>query len=228
VERPLQGPAQALREHLAQLQTLRGTRARPPARTPDVKRWQAARLERSYADLSAQPRYAAATAFFLDDLYGEKDLSARDEEMLRILPAMSRVLPASAMETAALAIELESLTEALDQRLAVQLPRGAITGERYAEAYRASSTREERLHQVDLIEAVGHRLDGLVKRPMIGMSLKVMRKPAHMAGLGDLQEFLESGYAAFKAMGGADEFLAALRTRETALMERILAGGSAD
>jgi hypothetical protein len=227
VDRPLEGPAKALREHLSQLQSLRGPRARPPARTADVKRWQGARLERTYADLSAQPRYAAATAFFLDDLYGEKDLSARDEELLRILPAMSRMLPASAIETAALAIELEALTEALDQRLAAELPRGAINAERYAGAYRASSTREERLHQVDLIEAVGRRLDALVKRPMIGMSLKVMRKPAHMAGLGDLQQFLESGYAAFKAMGGAQEFLMALRERETALMDAIFAGDSA-
>jgi hypothetical protein len=226
VDRPLPGPADALREHLAALQVLRGPKARPPPRTAEVKRWQARRLERTYADLSGEPRHAEATAFFLDDLYGEKDFSARDQEMLRIVPVMARILPASAVETAALAIELEALTESLDQRLAASLPRGELTPGRYAEAYRASSTRAERLHQVDLIEAAGRRLDALVRRPMVGATLKLMRRPAHVAGLGDLQEFLERGYAAFRGMGGADAFLAALRARETAILEEIFAGGA--
>jgi len=191
-----------------------------------VKAWQAARLARTYADLASQPRYRAATRFFLEDVYGPKDFSARDEELLRIVPAMKRILPATAVATAALAIELEALSEALDQALARALGAAPLDEGRYAEAYRASSTREERVRQVELALAVGRRLDALVWKPLIGATLRLMRKPAHLAGLGDLQDFLEEGYEAFRTMKGCEEFLAALHTREMAIVNRLLSGAS--
>jgi len=190
-----------------------------------VKRWQAQRLAETYADLAAQPRYAEATAFFLEDLYGAKDFSARDEEMLRIVPVMARVLPESAVETAALAIELEALTESLDQRLASRLASPTLTAEEYERAYRESSTREERMRQVELVQAVGQRLDALVRKPFVGGTLKLMRQPARLAGLADLQDFLERGFAAFRRMGGAGEFLETFRARESTLIRRIFERG---
>jgi hypothetical protein len=215
-----------LKAHLQALNSLRG-RGRPqPPRLAELKAWQSKRLAGTYADLASQPRYAAATRFFLEDLYGPKDFSARDEELLRIVPVMEKLLPAHAVETAALAIELEALSEALDHALARALPEGPLDESRYAEAYRKSSSREERLRQIELVEAVGRRLDALVKKPLIGTTLKLMRKPAQVAGLGDLQDFLEAGYGAFRTMNGCDEFLAALRSRETAILNRLFSGAS--
>jgi hypothetical protein len=213
--------AESLKRHLESLKALRGDRHQVPPRLAELKRWQTKRLERTYADLAAQPRYKAATAFFLDDLYGPKDFSGRDQAMLRILPAMSRILPQRAVETAALAIELEAVSEALDQRLAAALPGGPIDADAYAQAYRETSTRPERQHQVELVDAVGHRLDALVAKPFLSGTLKLMRQPAKMAGLGDLQDFLERGFAAFHAMKGADAFLALVRERETAILNRL-------
>src|SRR6476659_2817428 len=127
--------AARLEQHLRQLRALRGEGGRAPARLAELKRWQAQRLERTYADYASQPRYEAATAFFIDDLYGPKDFSSRDEAMLRILPVMTRVLPASAVETAALAIELEALSEDLDHRLAAALAPGPLDEASYSAAY---------------------------------------------------------------------------------------------
>jgi hypothetical protein len=217
-------PADALRQHLQRLSQLRGERHDAPARLAEVKRWQAQRLQQTYADIASQPRYRAATAFFLDDLYGTKDFSARDQAMLRILPVMSRILPEKAVETAALAIELEAVSEALDQRLAAALGEGPIDDGAYAKAYRQTSTRAERQHQVELIDAVGHRLDAVVGKPFLSSTLKLMRQPAKVAGLGDLQDFLERGFAAFRGMKGADAFLAVVRERETALLNRLFSG----
>jgi len=211
----------SLRRHLEALKSLRGPLARPPAMLAAVKRWQSRRLAETYADLASQWRYADATAFFLEDLYGAKDFSARDEEMLRIVPVMARVLPESAVETAALAVELEALTESLDQRLAGRLTAPTVTEDDYERAYRETSTREERMRQVDLVQAVGERLDALVRKPFVGGTLKLMRRPARLAGLADLQDFLERGHAAFRRMDGAGEFLAAFRARESALIARI-------
>jgi hypothetical protein len=51
-----------------------------------------------------------------------------------------------------------------------------------------------------------------------------MRKPAQFAGLSDLQDFLERGFQAFDAMGGADEFLGTIQSRETAILNRLFSG----
>ena len=44
------------------------------------------------------------------------------------------------------------------------------------------------------------------------------------AGWHELQGFLERGYAAFKHMKGAEEFLNTIETRETGILDRIYAG----
>jgi hypothetical protein len=211
----------AIRTHLERLKTLRGAGAVGPARLAELKEFQAARLAASYADIAAQPRYRMATSFFLGDLYGPKDFSRRDASMMRILPAMTRILPAGAVQTAALAIELESLSEELDHRVAAALPPGPIDDTRYGEAYRAGSTDAEREHQIDLVVGVGVRLDSLVTKPLVYRTLKLMRAPAHLAGMDDLQDFLERGFAAFREMGGADDFLALIRSREGAIKSRL-------
>lgn len=224
--RPGTGTPESLRRHLERLREMRGREAggHHPPRLDDVKAWQAARLARTYADLAANPRYAKATAFFLDDLYGAKDFSGRDEAMLRIYPVMVRTLPRSAVETAALAIEVDALSEELDRRLAGVLEAGAICEASYARAYRKAGTREERLRQIDLVDEVGRRLDALVTKPLIHTTLKLMRRPAKMLGMEDLQDFLEHGFGAFRDMGGAEEFLATISGREAAILNRLFSG----
>lgn len=216
--------AAALERDLGLLRKLRGDGGSVPARLHEVKEFQSARLRATYADIASLPRYRIATSFFLDDLYGPKDFSSRDAEMMRIVPVMSRVLPDSAVETAALAIELEALSESLDQRLTVALPAGPIGGDGYGRAYRKSSTPDERERQIALIEAVGERLDALVRKPFVYGTLKLMRKPAHMAGLSDLQDFLERGFASFREMKGADHFLALIGERERAIASDLFSG----
>lgn len=211
----------ALKRHLHRLKALRGDPRASPARLKELKRWQSKRLVQTYADLAEQPRYRDATRFFLNDLYGPKDFSKRDEAMMRTLPAMSRLLPKSAVETATLAIELEALSEELDHRVAAEIAPGPITEESYAEANRRACTLDERLRQIELVEAVGTRLDSLVRKPLVGRTLQLMRHPARAAGLSDLQDFLERGFGAFRAMRGAGEFLAALRERETAIVSEM-------
>lgn len=214
--------------HLETLKSLRGQPLADPvlaARLEEVKRWQHDRLARTYADLVAHSRYAKAATFFLEDLYGAKDFSRRDEEMARIYPTLVRLLPASTVETVDLALELDALAEAFDQDMARALPpRGAIDESTYAAAFRQVGREPQRYRQVELVGEVGRRLDHVVKKPLIATTLRMLRKPAHMAGLGDLQAFLEHGFDAFRAMGGAEEFLGIITRRETAIMQRVFAG----
>ncbi|HEX4944570.1 MAG TPA: hypothetical protein VFV55_09475 [Usitatibacteraceae bacterium] len=217
---------ESLRRHLERLREMRGREAHGhmSPRLAEVKAWQASRLARTYADLSANPRYAKATEFFLGDLYGAKDFSGRDEAMLRIYPVMVRTLPRGAVETASLAIEVDALSEELDRRVAACIEAGQVGEASYARAYRQAGTRAERMRQMELIGEVGRRLDALVVKPIFYLTLKLMRQPARIAGLEDLQTFLERGFEAFRHMAGADEFLATIASRETAILNRLFSG----
>lgn len=210
--------------------------ARDPAQEPlnlepwlDVVRaWQGGRLARSFADLAAQPRYETATAYFLHDLYGTHDMSWRARDLGRMLPTLTRWLPQPVLRTLGDAIELDLVSHQFDLSMAGTLR--AIGGaalvldlDTYGRAYRATGTPETRGRQIDLIVDLGRDLDRVVRLPMIAGVLRIARAPALAAGLGEMHAFLERGYAAFRSMRGADEFLAVVATRERAAMRRLFA-----
>jgi hypothetical protein len=211
--------------------------AHDPARDPRnllpqlsmLRQWQAKRLAESFADFLADPHMRPAAEFFLSDLYGDKDFSARDRDAARILPLMSRLLPDTLLRAATEAIELAVLSHALDLRVAAALARRAkplapITLADYARAYRAGRYRHLRRHQIGLVLKVGHALDVAVKKHGVYKLLRASRIPAQLAGLQELQAFLERGFTAFDALGGADEFLSAVSQRELAVSERLFGG----
>jgi hypothetical protein len=181
-----------------------------------VKRFQHQRFESDYAVLLASPRYGAAARFFLEDLYGPMDFSARDMQFSKIVPAMSRILPDEVLQTVVRLIELHALSEELDQQMATHVDAGPLDRTAYANAWRHVGRRDDRERQVVLMLDVGHALDRHTRKPLLGATLRLMRVPAHAAGLGDLQEFLQSGFAAFRAMNGADEFLDTIAGNERA------------
>ena len=194
------------------------------ARLAELQQWQARRLTGTYADLSADPRYHAAVEFFLNDLYGPYDFAGRDADLLRVHRVMERLLPTGARQALELAIELEVLTQRLDLAVAEELEAGPIDEPRYAAAYRRAGNREARERQIELIGINGRSLDEIVKRPIIHRLVHLARAPAHAAGFGALQEFLERGFDAFRTIGGAEPFIATVVARETRIMERLFAG----
>lgn len=193
-----------------------------------LREWQAARLALTYRELLASTRHGLAAQFFLSDLYGPKDFSSRDEEVERILPLLVRMLPGSALKTIALAVELDALTEQLDLAMVAELRlagrMGRIDEDAYAQAYRAVGRRAERRRQIVLMRDTGEALEKLARKPLLTSLLKMMRGPAHLAGLGELQEFLENGFAAFRRMGDAGEFLDCIESTEKQLLENLFGG----
>lgn len=187
--------------------------------------FQAGRLARTYADLQGTPRYGPAVAFFLADLYGPQDLRERDAQVLRALEKLKRFLPGTALQALARAFELHVLSMELDAATAAALPADrALDGGTYAAAYRAAGRPADRERQIELIGDIGTLLDGLAQRPEVGLAIRLARGPAHAAGFGQLQDFLERGFEAFRTMDGAEEFLAAIDARERALMDRLFSG----
>jgi hypothetical protein len=196
-------------------------------RLAPLRAWQAARLARTHQDLLESPRFHDAAHFFLTDLYGPEDLSRHLEDVRRIVPAMTRVLPESGLATVARAAELNALSASLDAAMVEALGARAasITDAIYAAAYRKVGRVEDRERQIDLIALLGAALDKLTHQRFIGATLILMRGPAKAAGLGELQGFLERGYAAFGAMrGGASEFISIVVGRERRIGKGLLAG----
>ena len=195
-----------------------------------LQRWQSARLTRTYADLLASSRYRPAAEFFLDELYGGRDLRQRERDLARIVPVMTRVLPTHVLHTAALALELNALSRELDARLTRVLVaefafRDQVDETAYVAAYRRCASYDQRRHQIELVERLGRDLQGIVPKRFIHAALKLAKTPARLAGLEELHRFLEAGFHAFRHMGeDAGIFVATITGRERIILEQIHAG----
>ncbi len=193
-----------------------------------LRRWQADRLKKTYADLLRSPKYGRASAFFLNDIYGAEDYSQRDADAENAYQSMRKYLPDRLLTTLGKAIELNRLTHELDVRLLDVLVKQLHVTEQmsavqYAEAYRLCANYDRRVYQIELLVELGDGLDKITRVPMIGMILRVARRPAHRAGWGELHDFLERGFATFKKMGKASSFLQLVEERERLILDKMYA-----
>jgi len=188
------------------------------------KAWQSARLARTYEDLRRDPRCKAAVEFFLSDLYGPQSFARRDADFERAWDRLKRGLPERALEALGHALELQVLSARLDQAMVGWLAGTALNEISYANAYRAVGRADARQRQIDLVVNIGSDLARLVEFPLIGLALRAAHLPAHLAGFGALQDFLEKGFSAFRHLQDARVLLEAIRTRETALMHALFSG----
>lgn len=182
-----------------------------------VKQLQARRFRATYADFLADPRHGPATAFFLDELYGEHDFSVRDAQFSRIAGAIERLFPEAVVELAVDLAETHALTESLDHALAghwLALEGDHAYAEHYVRSWRLTGAREQRQRQLAVVLHMGQELQRLTRMKSLLIALRLMRGPAHAAGLSTLQQFLERGFAAFATMGDASRFLQAIAERE--------------
>lgn len=193
-----------------------------------LRTWQMERLAQTHADLLASKRYGAACRFFLSDLYAPRDFSRRDERFQVLYHSLKRYLPPPLLRILTHAIILNELTSVLDDSLLTALVdeldmTDQMTPELYAEAYRRCDNYDERVQQLNLLVEIGQEVDRMVRLPFIGLALRIAHGPAHRAGWGPVQDFLERGYTAFKQMNGADKFLHTIYRREMQILDRIYA-----
>ncbi len=196
-----------------------------------VKDWQSSRLAKTHADLLESNRYRPAARFFLDDLYGSQDLSARDSEIIRMLPSLVKLLPEAALRTVVEALEMDALSEQLDRELAETLLSLVSASKShfllhqinsyefeqvYRRAYLDMPNSHLRTEQLAMVSKIGSSLNKLVSQPLLGGLLNAMAGPAKLAGLQNVYDFLWRGFSAFKQMKGADEFLRLIVSREKA------------
>lgn len=201
----------------------------------EIKTFQAKRFSGTYSDLLHTPQYQPATQFFLEELYSEKDYSQRDAQFSRIAGTLERMFTKQIVQTAVSLALLHSLTEDLDLAMARSWLKNSENNdpiERYIAAWHAVGRREDRQAQLAGALTVGQELVTLTRTPGLRTALKMMRKPASLAGMAALQQFLESGFDTFAAMTpkkpatygqtkGPAFFLETVKKREAALLDKL-------
>ena len=161
----------------------------------------------------ASGRYAPAARLFLQELYGDRDFSQRDAQFTRVAGTLQKLFPQQVVKTAVTLARLHSLSEGLDDSMAmawIAQPVDTPVALRYCSAWRVVGQKAWRTMQLAMVQD----MDRLTRTPGLRLTLRLMRKPAAAAGLAALQAFLESGFDTFAAMGGAEDFLRTIEQRE--------------
>lgn len=219
-------PADRVRAQLVQVAHLReqaATVGLSPA-VGEVKRLQALRFRATYTDFLNEARHAPATRFFLEELYGEHDFHERDSQFGRIASAIERLFPEAVSQLAVDMAEAHVLTETLDHQLAAHWlaqPPTEPDALRYVLCWRLTGQRAQRERQLALVLHMGAELQRLTRLSALRMALRLMRRPAQVAGLSALHQFLERGFEAFTTMGDAQRFLTAIQQREQQWIETL-------
>jgi hypothetical protein len=191
-----------------------------------LKAFQQRRFTRTYADLLATERYGPACRFFLDELYGPRDFTHRDEQFVKIVSGLVTFFPPGVVATVASVAQLHALSELLDTAMAERLRDAQIAAADYVRAWQAVGRPADRHRQITLTVGVAKTLDR-VTSPLMRKGVRAMRLPARAAGLTDLQRFVEAGFDAFVAMHGAKEFIATVQSREEAFAAAVFAADPA-
>ncbi len=186
-----------------------------------VQAWQCKRLLASHQHMYQQKRFKPAVEFFSDELYGPNDISQSDKDIARVVPKMSTFLPQKALQSLASALYLNTLSFELDFDLAKQLLNTEINRDSYAKAYVSCDNLANRQQQIDYIRTLGNDLADVVKMRGISSLLFISRKPAKMAGVLALHEFLEKGFKSFKNLGNVDDFITPVVNKEHEIMQQL-------
>lgn len=220
--------ATQIRNRIAEVTALRSRQrqADDAAAVQAIKALQSRRFRGTYADLLANPRFAPATQFFLQELYGNGDYQARDTQFARIAGTLQTLFPQAVVNTAVALAQLHALTEQLDHAMAQAWPQTAGDEvQRYVAAWRSVGQAEARREQLTQVIRMGHDLAQLTRKPGLRTMLRMMRGPAQAAGMDALQRFLEAGFDTFGALsrnrGALEEFLSTIEARETALLDTL-------
>lgn len=221
--------SQEIREALARVAELRQAANQPGTLAQAlqaVKYLQAQRFAGTYTDLLTHPRFSPSATFFLEELYSARDYSDRDAQFSRIAGTIERTFPESVITTVMALAKLHCLTEELDMAMAQHWCQADPSSDvaRYLACWRAVNQRADRHWQLATVLEIGEALGKLTRKPGLRLLLKMMRRPAELAGLGSLQAFLESGFDHFAGMakcGQVDVFLTTIRARESAWIDRL-------
>lgn len=226
----METPAAQIRYAMKEVQALRSRVAQSlklSAALHDIKMIQSMRFAMTYQDLMDSKRFKGCAEFFLTELYSERDYRQRDQQFARVAGAIELAFPKSVLNTTVQLAKLHHVTETLDVAMAEKwLENGQFAYHlRYLYAWKKLNFTEQRQWQLNTVILIGRKLGYLTQQPGLRMLLKIMQKPAAVAGLAELQSFLETGFDKFKEMSKQKEtlntFLETIQCRESEWISKL-------
>lgn len=224
--------ASIIRNSMAQVQTLRTRVSRNPDLVQalhEVKTIQARRFAITYHDLLHSNDFKDCAEFFLTELYSERDYSHRDEQFARVAGAITVAFPDKLMVMAVHLAKLHLVTETLDVAMAEKWAQeiNRPIADRYLRAWKALDSNAQRQWQLNTVLLIGRKLGTLTRQRGLQLLLKMMRRPATIAGLSELQLFLEAGFERFRNLSKRDDalqtFLQTIQVRESEWIRMLIA-----
>ena len=220
-------PAERLQDGLERFFSLRqhGEDVQFNLRLAMLQGYQRQRLLDTHNHLVANPATEPAARFLIDDVYGGRDLKPVAIDIRRAIDKAMRLLPARVMETSATVLEAAILTQELDEGLTDVLADRLdqpLDDASWCGAYREMGRPELRALQLSMIEEIGPHLDRYVRSRMIQATFRLVRRPAHAAGFGNLYDFLDLGFGAMQGIPSCGALLQQVAAVEQQIMQQVL------
>lgn len=194
-------------------------------RLENLQSYQRERLLSTHANLIQDAKTEPAARFLIEEVYGGRDLKPVAIDIRRAVNKAQRLLPGRVMDTSATVLEAAILTQELDEALTdtlaerLDLP---LDDDAWCAGYRQQGQLDLRAQQLQIIREIGPHLDRYVRSRMIQSTFRLVRKPAHAAGFGNLYDFLELGFGAMKGIDRCDALLDQLADIEQHIMRQVL------
>jgi len=190
-----------------------------------LQAFQATRLNKTYTDLKKDPEYAQMGQFFFEKLYAPEDFSYRDTSIKKLHQLLKKKIYAGVISAVGKVIELHELSDHLDNRMVDQMIALDIGTdmdmEQYQKVYRSLDNYDQRLYQIALGAEVTRIFHRLSRKWAVAISLKTVRKVAHLVGMGAILDFIYEGYSAFRSIKNIDYFVETIDARERAWHDEI-------
>ncbi len=196
-----------------------------------LQEFQQRRLLHAYEDLRSNPEYDQIGKFFFEELYAPEDFSFRDKSIKKLRKVLSGAVYKGMLNAVSMVIELHELSDRLDDQMVEKMLEKDIdenmTMDQYKMVYRLLDNYDERIYQIKLSVDVNRVFHRLSKKWIVGVSLKTVRAASHMLGVGEIMDFVNRGYEAFRKIDNIDEFVNIIETREIEWHDKIWKEGEA-
>jgi hypothetical protein len=191
-----------------------------------LQRFQSERLNRTYADLKAEPQYAAIGDFFFNRLYAPEDFSFRNTSIKSLQHALKGRVYRPMTSAMTKVVELHELSDHLDDLMVEKMikhkfgPR--LTLDQYQTIYRRMGNNDQRVHQINLTIDTTRDFYRLSQKWVVAISLKTVNIASHFLNIGEIMNFINEGYTAFQKIKKIDYFIDTVAEREMAWHHQLL------
>jgi hypothetical protein len=182
-----------------------------------LQRFQSDRLNRTYADLKADPQYAAIGDFFFNRLYAPEDFTFRDTSIKTLQQALEGKIYRPIASSMIKVVELHELSDRLDDQMVEKMienhldPR--LTMDQYKMIYRQTDV-DQRVYQIKMAGDTTRSFYHLSRKWVVAISLKTINVASHFLNIGDIMDFINEGYTAFRKIRNIDYFIDTISRRE--------------